>query len=277
MEGSRGLLDLMSGGPDSPGWVEATDRLRGVPDRGHRGGAWTELRELFLHDHRPAGILLAELLQADDPVAWEEFHARFRTFFEEVQRKKFPRLALQTAQDCLDDVLGELALRVKRYEPGPGSSFKAWLLTVARNLIVDYGRRYLRWGRGMKGMDEDVADPHEASPDGSDADSDLWRRFAEDFHGLGSGWTRLAWHLKYCFEERDPLDDEEEHERGRRSGLEPAPFFAALPLGKKGVRRSKGMGEVLRCAELTINTAVHRMTRALREAGYAMLLEGGAP
>jgi RNA polymerase sigma-70 factor (ECF subfamily) len=140
--------------------------------------------------------LLVRLRDPRDERAWSEFVAIYGPLIDRLARRK--GLQEADAADLAQDVFGAVARAIERgsYDPQQGS-FRGWLFTVARNLMINSlaaGRRHPR-GSG----DTDFQDLLEAQPEPSREDSALFeaeyrrRLFDWALERIRSEFTEPAW------------------------------------------------------------------------------------
>ena len=125
----------------------------------------------FSPSPRTRATLLARIRDGSDPVAWEEFFARYwRLVFFFARRRGCGE---HTAEEIVQDVMTTVFQKrdVFRYDPGKGR-FRDWLATVVRNRVAEHRRAPAQRVRGRGGdpEDEGINSPaeFEAAPD------DLW-------------------------------------------------------------------------------------------------------
>ncbi len=83
--------------------------------------------------------LLVRLRDPGDEQAWQDFVAVYQPAILEIARRR----GLQAAdgQDLLQDVLAKVVKKMESWDHAPQrGSFRGWLATVARNLVIDHFR-----------------------------------------------------------------------------------------------------------------------------------------
>jgi RNA polymerase sigma factor (sigma-70 family) len=86
---------------------------------------------------RPSLIL--RLRNADDLRAWQEFVEIYQPVINALARKR--GLQVADADDVTQEVLTRVARSIENWNPDPSKgSFRAWLATVTRNLVVQFFR-----------------------------------------------------------------------------------------------------------------------------------------
>jgi len=101
--------------------------------------------------------------QADDTVSWNNLFPKIR----ETVERHISASSLPRGYD-LDDLVSEVSIQVARdlakFDPSPGSSFRAWVKVIAKHALVDMQRRAASVGRG--GGDERLLGDVEAAAGG---------------------------------------------------------------------------------------------------------------
>jgi RNA polymerase sigma-70 factor (ECF subfamily) len=93
--------------------------------------------------------LIVRLGDPEDARAWREFVALYEPLVLRLARRKGLRDA--DARDVCQEVFRVVAGAVHRWDPGLGS-FRGWLSTIARNLLVNFlSRRREPRGTGGRG------------------------------------------------------------------------------------------------------------------------------
>ncbi len=129
-----------------------------------------------LVDSRTSLSLLGRLGQATtDQAAWAQFVDRYAPcIYQWCCQWRLPEC---DAQDVTQDVLMELAEKMRGFRYNPEGSFRGWLRTLTRHAWVDFLARRQRAGRGS-GDSQALARLHSI-----EARDDLARRLEEEFDG----------------------------------------------------------------------------------------------
>ena len=96
------------------------------------------------------------ILRLQDPnaaAAWGEFVEIYRPLIYDIAIKKGMQPA--DAADLTQEAMSRIVLAIERFEPDvTKGSFRGWLSTITRNLIVDFLRRDLRLPSTAKNSDQ---------------------------------------------------------------------------------------------------------------------------
>jgi RNA polymerase sigma factor (sigma-70 family) len=115
--------------------------------------------------------LLIRLRDHRDDIAWSEFTSIYGPLVSQLARRR--GLQLADEQDLVQDVFRAVARAMDRYDPDPSlGSFRAWLSTIARNLIINLLAAKRRHPQGTG--DSDIARLLEAQPDPAGEESVLF-------------------------------------------------------------------------------------------------------
>lgn len=108
---------------------------------------------------RPSLIL--RLRKADDGLAWREFVSIYEPVIRAMARKR----GLQAADidDVTQEVLSRVAQAIEGWDPAPErGSFRGWLATITRNLVVQFFRQRSRLpATGRDSQIQDLPDDRE--------------------------------------------------------------------------------------------------------------------
>jgi len=102
---------------------------------------------------RPSLIL--RLRKPDDFQAWQEFVEIYQPVIDALARKR--GLQAADADDVTQEVLTRVARSIEKWDPDPSKgSFRAWLATITRNLVVQFFRDSSRLP--VSGIDSQIGD-----------------------------------------------------------------------------------------------------------------------
>jgi RNA polymerase sigma-70 factor (ECF subfamily) len=111
--------------------------------------------------------LLVRIRDPRDERAWAEFAAIYAPLVRRLARAR--GLQEADAADLSQDVLRAVAGAIERYDPDPGlGSFRAWLFTIARNLILNLLAAQRRHPRGSGDTDVNRLLEQQPAPDPED-------------------------------------------------------------------------------------------------------------
>lgn len=79
--------------------------------------------------------LIVRLQHPTEDAAWEEFCSLYRPLIVRVARAK--GLQHADAEDLAQDVLAVVRKSIARFDPQAAGSFRGWLRTITRNLVVN--------------------------------------------------------------------------------------------------------------------------------------------
>lgn len=125
---------------------------------------------------RTRATLLERIRNGSDPVAWEDFFARYwRLVFFFARRRGCGE---HTAEEIVQDVMTTVFQKrdVFRYDPAKGR-FRDWLATVVRNQVAAHRRAPAQRVRGRGGDSEGEAVPEKAAP--AESADDVWEQAFE--------------------------------------------------------------------------------------------------
>ncbi len=80
--------------------------------------------------------LIARLQQPTQDAAWDEFNCIYRPLIVRVARMK--GLQYADAEDLSQDVLTAVRKSIERFDPHAAGSFRGWLRTITRNLVINH-------------------------------------------------------------------------------------------------------------------------------------------
>lgn len=96
--------------------------------------------------------LLLRIADAGDHAAWSEFLAVYEPLVYSLGRRR--GLQDADARDLCQEVFRSVATAARRFDPSPEKgSFRAWLFTIARNLLSNLARRERAMPRASGGSD----------------------------------------------------------------------------------------------------------------------------
>ncbi len=102
---------------------------------------------------RPSLIL--RLRNPDDLRAWQEFVEIYQPVIHSLAYKR--GLQEADADDVTQEVLARVARSIDRWDPNPNKgSFRAWLATITRNLVIQFFRQSSR--RPATGVDQELGE-----------------------------------------------------------------------------------------------------------------------
>lgn len=111
--------------------------------------------------------LLVRIRDPRDERAWAEFAAIYAPLVRRLARAR--GLQEADAADLAQDVLRAVAGAIERYDPDPTlGSFRAWLFTIARNLILNLLAAQRRHPRGTGDTDINRLLEQQPAPDADD-------------------------------------------------------------------------------------------------------------
>lgn len=97
-------------------------------------------------DPQTRASLILRLRDADDSRAWHEFAAIYEPVIYNVARKR--GLQAADARDLIQEVLTRVAKSIESWQPDSNrGSFRGWLATITRNMVVDFFRKNKRLPR----------------------------------------------------------------------------------------------------------------------------------
>ena len=137
--------DGFSGAPDGPSENSAENGMSSTPITSGNS---------LPRSPRTRATLLERIRNGSDPVAWEDFFARYwRLVFFFARRRGCGE---HTAEEIVQDVMTTVFQKrdVFRYDPGKGR-FRDWLATVVRNRVAEHRRAPAQRVRGRGGDAED--------------------------------------------------------------------------------------------------------------------------
>ncbi|MGP0067128.1 MAG: RNA polymerase sigma factor [Isosphaeraceae bacterium] len=127
--------------------------------------------------------LLVRLRDPMDERAWGEFVEIYGPLIEQLARRR--GLQEADAADLVQEVFRAVAVAIERYDPDPAKgSFRGWLSTIARNLIVNLLKAQRRHPRGTG--DTEIQQFLEAQPAPDDQESAL---FDAEYHRRLLHWA----------------------------------------------------------------------------------------
>ncbi len=83
--------------------------------------------------------LIGKLRNSQDEQAWEEFAGLYQPVVFRIAVAK--GLQHADATDVTQEVLAKVANAIEKFSPRSGSSFRAWLYQITRNLVIDFLRQ----------------------------------------------------------------------------------------------------------------------------------------
>lgn len=102
---------------------------------------------------RTRASLILRLRNHDDLCAWQEFIEIYQPVIYAMARKG--GLQNADADDLTQEVLTQVAKSIDNWDPDPQrGSFRAWLATIARNLVIQFFREKSR--RPWTGIDSRI-------------------------------------------------------------------------------------------------------------------------
>lgn len=87
-------------------------------------------------DQETRETLIVRLADSSATAAWGEFVRLYRPLIVKVARMK--GLQVADAEDLAQEVLRNVARSIDSFTPGPVGSFRGWLRTITRNLIINH-------------------------------------------------------------------------------------------------------------------------------------------
>lgn len=105
--------------------------------------------------------LLIRLHNPQDERAWQDFLEIYQPAILEMARAK--GLQASDAQDVLQDVLSSVVKKVETWDHDESKgSFRGWLATITRNLVIDYFRQRNRRPASLDPQDSAIDSAHRA-------------------------------------------------------------------------------------------------------------------
>ncbi len=127
--------------------------------------------------------LLVRLRNPMDERAWDEFVEIYGPLIDQLARRR--GLQDADAADLVQEVFRAVAVAIERYDPDPArGSFRGWLSTIARNLIVNLLNAQRRHPRGTG--DTEIQQLLEAQPAPDSEESAL---FDAEYHRRLLHWA----------------------------------------------------------------------------------------